>query len=115
MNNPAMNNPSTPILSIDNLFVRYGAIEALHGISLTVQPTQIVTLIGANGAGKSSLLRAISNLIPTHKGTITYSPPPQSKIENQKSKIVSLHKTPAHQIVALGLSHVPEGRGIFPD
>ncbi|MGN6368062.1 MAG: ABC transporter ATP-binding protein [Phycisphaerae bacterium] len=106
--------PSSPILSIDNLVIRYGAIEALHGISLSVQPNQIVTLIGANGAGKSSLLRAISNLIPTYRGTINYSPPNQSKIENRKSKI-PLHSTPAPKIVELGLSHVPEGRGIFPD
>ncbi len=105
-----------PILAIDNLIIRYGAIEALHGISLTVEQHQIVTLIGANGAGNSSLLRAISALIPTTKGSITYSPPPnKSKIENQKSKIIPLHKTPPHKIVALGLSHVPEGRGIFPD
>jgi branched-chain amino acid transport system ATP-binding protein len=114
---PSLPSPaiSTPILSIENLFVRYGAIEALHGISLSVEQNQIVTLIGANGAGKSSLLRAISNLIPTYRGTITYSPPNQSKIENRKSKIIELHRTPAHQIVSLGLSHVPEGRGIFPD
>ena len=101
----------TPILQIRDLVVRYGAIQALHGISLTVLPGQIVTLIGANGAGKSSLLRAISALVPASSGTIEYSPA-QSKIENPKSKI-TLNKTPPHRIVELGISHVPEGRGIF--
>ena len=109
-----MNNPPSPILAIDNLIVRYGAIEALHGISLTVEQNQIVTLIGANGAGKSSLLRAISALIPTHKGTILYSPPMNNEQSTMNNKF-PLHKTPPHKIVALGLSHVPEGRGIFPD
>jgi len=102
------------LLQISNLIVRYGNIEALHGVSLHVRPGQIVTLIGANGAGKSSLLRAISGLVPAHSGTIEFTPdtPPKSKIKNQKSKI-QLHQTPAHRIVALGISHVPEGRGIF--
>jgi branched-chain amino acid transport system ATP-binding protein len=100
---------------MENLVVRYGAIEALHGVTLNVHERQIVTLIGANGAGKSSLLRAISGLIPTSSGSITYSPPhpPHSKIKNQKSKI-PLNHTPAHRIVELGISHVPEGRGMFP-
>jgi branched-chain amino acid transport system ATP-binding protein len=111
-----------PLLSIQNLVVRYGAIEALHGVSLQVLPGKIVTLIGANGAGKSSLLRAISGLVPVQAGTIAYAlnaalspaPPTESKIENQKSKItIPLHATPPHRIVALGISQVPEGRGIF--
>ncbi len=98
-----------PILSIDNLIVRYGAIEALHAISLTVNPNQIVTLIGANGAGKSSLLRAISGLIPAANGTIRFAP-----TANPTDHPIPLHRTPAHRIVSLGISHVPEGRGIFP-
>jgi len=90
------------ILAVNNLVVRYGVIEALHGVTLKVLEGQIVTLIGANGAGKSSLLRAISNLVPTASGTIRYR------------NSLDLHRTPAHKIVAAGLSHVPEGRGIFP-
>jgi branched-chain amino acid transport system ATP-binding protein len=115
---------TVPILAINNLVVRYGAIEALHGVSLAVQPRQIVTLIGANGAGKSSLLRTISALVPTHSGTIEYhpavandAPAAESQIKHQRTKIenrIPLHATPPHQIVALGISHVPEGRGIFP-
>jgi branched-chain amino acid transport system ATP-binding protein len=113
---------AAPLLSIQNLVVRYGAIEALHGVSLEVLAGQIVTLIGANGAGKSSLLRAISGLVPASTGIIVYAPdaapsltpPTESKLKNQKSKMtVPLHATPPHRIVALGISHVPEGRGIF--
>src|SRR4051812_33797759 len=63
-----------PILTIRDLVVRYGAIEALHGVSLAVMPGQIVTLIGANGAGKSSLLRSISALVPASGGRIEYDP-----------------------------------------
>jgi branched-chain amino acid transport system ATP-binding protein len=118
----------TPLLSIHNLVVRYGAIEALHGISLDVQPCQIVTLIGANGAGKSSLLRALSGLVPVSKGHIHYHPDAQQHIhmeacndENQKSTIqpddskIFLCRTAPHRIVSMGISHVPEGRGIFPN
>jgi branched-chain amino acid transport system ATP-binding protein len=102
-----------PLLAVENLVVRYGAIEALHGVSLSVDPGRIVCLIGANGAGKSSLLRCISGLLPAAAGTITYDAAQnKSKIVNQKSKI-SLHRTPPHRIVELGISHVPEGRGIF--
>lgn len=88
------------MLEIENLTVGYGSITALHGISLKVEPGQIVTLIGANGAGKSTTLRAISGLIPVRSGRIRYE---GRDIGNQ----------PAHQIVALGLSHVPEGRMVF--
>ena len=69
---------ATPILSIHKLVVRYGAIEALHGISLAVRAGQIVTLIGANGAGKSSLLRTLSGLVPAHAGSIEYDAATQS-------------------------------------
>ncbi len=120
---------SAALLSVEKLVVRYGAIEALHGISLTVEPRKIVCLIGANGAGKSSLLRCISGLIPACAGSIKFDPAAnssgdasiacgpetvdeKSKIKNQKLKI-PLCRTPAHEIVAHGISHVPEGRGIF--
>src|SRR3954466_8041762 len=95
----------TTVLAIERLIVRYGAIEALHGVSLTVQQGQIVTLIGANGAGKSSLLRSISGLVPAASGTICYDGhcDDQSEIKNgggQKSKILC-HRTAAHRIVEL--------------
>jgi branched-chain amino acid transport system ATP-binding protein len=96
----------TPLLAVENLVVRYGAIEALHGVSLQVHSGQIVTLIGANGAGKSSLLRCISGLVPAHKGCIKYTRP--------DAQFADLCRTAAHCVVEKGISHVPEGRGIFP-
>ena len=86
------------MLKIDNLY--YGGIHALKDLSLEVKKGEIVTLIGANGAGKTSTLRAISGLEPIKSGTISYKGSPINKI-------------PAHKIVSLGLSHVPEGRKIF--
>lgn len=88
------------MLEITDLKVSYGAINALRGISLTVNQGEIVTLIGANGAGKSTTLRAISGLIKAQSGTVTY----EGK---------SIFNQPAHKIVSLGLSHVPEGRMVF--
>jgi branched-chain amino acid transport system ATP-binding protein len=87
------------VLSIKNLSVHYGAIAALHGISLEVEKGDIVTLIGANGAGKTTTLRAISGLAKS-RGEIIYD---GKNIANR----------PPHEIVAAGLSHVPEGRMIF--
>lgn len=94
------------VLAVENLVVRYGAIEALHGVSLSVRRGQIVCLIGANGAGKTTLLRAISGLTPAAAGEMTYRP--------DGGDPLPLNRTPAHRTVAAGLSHVPEGRGIFP-
>lgn len=88
------------MLKIENINLYYGGIHALKDLSLEVKKGEIVTLIGANGAGKTSTLRAISGLEPIKSGTITY-------------KDSSLKKVPAHKIVSLGLSHVPEGRKIF--
>ena len=87
------------MLTINNLSVHYGAVAALHGISLEVKQGDIVTLIGANGAGKTTTLRAISGLVKA-KGEILY--------HGQ-----NLANFPPHQIVAKGISHVPEGRMIF--
>src|SRR6185437_12540481 len=98
------------ILSIDNLVVRYGAIEALHGVSLRVDSRQIVCLIGANGAGKSSLLRCISGLVPAADGSIIYSTDvlrDGTIIRGWRQE--PLHRWPAHAIVRAGISHVPEG------
>jgi branched-chain amino acid transport system ATP-binding protein len=88
------------MLEIKNLQVSYGAINALHGISLSVKPGSIVTLIGANGAGKTTTLKTISGLLKPKSGEIIYA----------GQNIAGL---PPHQIVARGLSHVPEGRMIF--
>lgn len=88
------------MLEISNLEVSYGSINALHGVSLKVPEKSIVTLIGANGAGKSTTLRAISGLIKTRSGTVRYA----------GEDITNL---PAHKVVAKGLCHVPEGRMVF--
>jgi branched-chain amino acid transport system ATP-binding protein len=88
------------VLEIKNLQVSYGCIVALHDVSLKVEQGRIVTLIGSNGAGKSTTLRAISGLVKPHAGEILYN----------HARIGGLA---AHEIVKLGLSHVPEGRMIF--
>src|SRR5476651_881506 len=88
------------MLEIKNLSVGYGAITALHGISLSVPAGNIVTLIGANGAGKTTALKAISGLLKPKSGEVLYAG------EN-------ISGLPPHEIVKLGLSHVPEGRMIF--
>lgn len=88
------------MLEIKNLTVNYGAITALRGVSLEVKAGDIVTLIGANGAGKSTTLRAISGLIKAQGGEILY----------EGRNVANL---PPHQIVKLGISHVPEGRMVF--
>lgn len=86
-------------LCVQNLTVAYNNIGAVHDVSFDVREGEIVTLIGANGAGKSSILRTISGLIP-YNGNITY-------------KGNDLKQIPADQIVAKGIAQVPEGRGIF--
>ncbi len=88
------------ILEIQDLCVSYGGIRALHGISLGIEEGEIVSVIGANGAGKSTTLRAISGLIRPESGDI--------RLDGQ-----SLIGLPPHAIARLGVSHVPEGRGIF--
>jgi branched-chain amino acid transport system ATP-binding protein len=89
------------LLSLENVHSYYGHIHALQGISIHVEEGEIVTLIGANGAGKSTTLRTISGLIHPRHGKITF-----------KGQDIS-HKDP-HEIVKAGVGHVPEGRGIFP-
>jgi branched-chain amino acid transport system ATP-binding protein len=94
-----MSDNRKALLSVDNLTIAYGNIQAVKGISFDVYEGEIVTLIGANGAGKSSTLRGISGLVP-YKGSITY--------QGQ-----DLQRIPADKIVGLGIAQVPEGRGIF--
>jgi branched-chain amino acid transport system ATP-binding protein len=93
---------SASLLEIRDLTVRYGGIQALHGISLSVPQGSIVTLIGANGAGKSTTLRTVSGLVTPSAGSICFD---GMEISGQ----------PAHRIVAAGLAHVPEGRLVFPE
>ncbi|MGD0727083.1 MAG: ABC transporter ATP-binding protein [Spirochaetia bacterium] len=88
------------MLQVDNLNVYYGAIHALQGISFNVNEGEIVTLIGANGAGKSTTLRTLSGLLRSRTGSIVF-------------KGQDLSALPAEKIVELGISHVPEGRKIF--
>lgn len=88
------------MLKIENLIVNYGAINAIKGISINVPDKSIITLIGANGAGKSTTLRAVSGVIKSSGGKIFYS-----------DKEIT-HKPP-HKIVAMGICQVPEGRLIF--
>lgn len=88
------------LLEISNLNVHYGAIHALHDVSLKVTAGQIVTLIGANGAGKSTTLRSISALIRPTSGDIRF-------------KGESIIGRPPHELVRMGIAQAPEGRGIF--
>lgn len=90
------------MLEIKNLAVAYGGIEALKGISLEVEEGKIVTLVGANGAGKSTMLRSIVGIVKPKSGTITY---------NGKNLLAEK----SHNIVKTGITLVPEGRRIFPD
>ena len=95
-------NSLHPMLELSGLEVCYGGIRALNGLSLKVPKGSIVTLIGANGAGKSTTLRTISGLVSSSAGSI--------KFDGRE-----IAGWPAHRIVANGLAHVPEGRLVFPD
>lgn len=89
------------ILTIDKLRAGYGPIDALHDVSLTVEAGEIVAMIGANGAGKTSTLMSVSGVLKPRAGSIVFQGQDISKL-------------PAHQIVKLGLAQSPEGRKIFP-
>lgn len=88
------------LLEVSNLHVSYGAIQALRGCSLHVDEGEIVTLIGGNGAGKSTMLRTISGLLTPRQGEIRFNGD-------------DLNRCPPHVVTRKGLIHVPEGRGIF--
>ncbi len=88
------------MLVLEGVDVFYGRVQALHGLNLHVDDGEIVTLIGCNGAGKSTTLRTISGLLRPRRGGVAFDGR-------------AMHAIPPHEIVALGLSHVPEGRRIF--
>jgi branched-chain amino acid transport system ATP-binding protein len=89
------------LLEVSDIRARYGAIEALKGVSLTVEAGEVVTLIGSNGAGKSTTLRSISGLTPASAGTVTFDGE-------------DITRVPAHEIVVRGIALSPEGRHCFP-
>lgn len=89
------------LLEVEDIHTYYGAIEALRGVSLRVEEGEVVTIIGSNGAGKSTTLRSISGLTPARSGKITF----------EAQEITSL---PAHEIVSCGIALAPEGRHCFP-
>ena len=88
------------MLEVNNINVYYGSIHAIKDISFEVNAGEIVTLIGANGAGKSTTLQTVSGLLRSKTGSITFQGKP-------------LHGVPAHKVVSMGIAHVPEGRRIF--
>ncbi len=88
------------MLTVKDLEVNYGVIKAIKGISFSVNEGEIIALIGANGAGKTTILHTISGLIPSKKGTITFEG-------------INITKLPGHKMVYLGMAHVPEGRRVF--
>ena len=97
---PAAKTTGTPLLELRDIHVYYGNIEALKGVSMTVEKGEIVTLIGSNGAGKSTTLRAISGTHKPRTGSIL--------LDGRE-----IHHMPAHEIVTLGIAHSPEGRKVF--
>jgi branched-chain amino acid transport system ATP-binding protein len=91
----------TPLLEVADIHAHYGSIEALKGVSLEVGEGEVVTLIGSNGAGKSTTLRSISGLTPASSGTVTF--------EGEE-----ITRVPAHDVVGRGIALSPEGRHVFP-
>lgn len=98
---PANGTTSVPLLQLENVTAYYGDLQALFGVSLRVFPGEIVTLIGANGAGKTTTLRVISGIKRLAAGSLRFAAQDVSRV-------------PAHRMVELGISHVPEGRQVFP-
>ncbi|MCX7306582.1 MAG: ABC transporter ATP-binding protein [Afipia sp.] len=89
------------MLDVENLTVSYGAISAVRNVSITVKAGEVVTLIGANGAGKTSIVKALSGIVPKASGTT-------------KFRDADISTLPAHEITLRGLIHVPEGRKLVP-
>lgn len=90
------------MLEVRNLHVHYGVIEAIKGIDFEVNKGEVIALIGANGAGKTTILHTISGLITPTEGSVTFEG-------------TDITKTPGHKIVSMGMAHVPEGRRVFQE
>jgi branched-chain amino acid transport system ATP-binding protein len=93
---------SAPLLEVRDLDFAYGDVHVLHGVSLTVEPGEIVTLVGSNGAGKSTILRNVSRLLKPRSGSIVFDGH-------------DLTRLASHEVVELGVVQVPEGRRVFPE
>lgn len=93
------------MLEVHNLRLQYGGIQAVKGISFNVNPSELVALIGANGAGKTSTLKALARMLPQATGHVQLNPPGEAAID--------LMRLPAHELIAAGVALVPEGRGVF--
>ncbi len=91
-----------PLLSIENININYGSIKAIYNLSLKVFPKEVITILGANGAGKTTILKAISGLLKLKSGKIIF--------DGEK-----IHNKSPHYIVSKGISHSPEGRMVFPE
>jgi branched-chain amino acid transport system ATP-binding protein len=98
---PTDADPRPILLEVRDVVVHYGRIQALHGVSLIVREGELVTLLGSNGAGKTTMMRAISGLRPLSSGSVWFDGNDVSKVK-------------AHRRVADGLIQAPEGRGVFP-
>jgi branched-chain amino acid transport system ATP-binding protein len=90
----------SPLLEVSDIHTHYGSIEALKGVSLSVEPGEVVTLIGSNGAGKSTTLRSISGLTPASSGSVRFDGE-------------DITRVPAHEVVGRGVALSPEGRHVF--
>lgn len=93
------------MLEVHDLRLQYGGIQAVKGISFDVQPGELVALIGANGAGKTSTLKALARMLPQATGRVHLIPPGEAAVD--------LMRLPAHELIAAGVALVPEGRGVF--
>jgi len=98
---PAPAEADGPLLSVQNLSVRYGSVQALFEVSVDVPPGSVVAVLGANGAGKSTFARAVSGLVASFEGRVLFDG-------------TDITKAAPHNIRRAGLVHIPEGRGIFP-
>lgn len=103
MSGPVATSPDRePLLAVEELHAGYDAADVLHGVSVTVGMGEFVCVLGANTAGKSTLLRCISRLVPRSRGRIRFAG-------------ADLMALPSHAVPGLGIAHVPEGRHVFPD
>ncbi len=103
------------LLKISNLQVNYGVIQAIKGIDFEINSGEVIALIGANGAGKTTILHGITGLVPIKSGRIDFKLVDNDANPVKEAEYVDLTKTPAHKIVSLGMAHVPEGRRIFSE